>query len=148
VQVLWKRQVEQGVAGEAEALRILREYWLRHVTSEDALRPLLELLGKREWYSQAKEYYERLCVALDLEGKQPDQRTRDIMEFQQAVQIQRKRTRVDSNGGDENVQRLSASLPKEKNKQRSNAGQREYPDIHFFMKDSRPFKHWHQEFRI
>jgi len=90
VQVLWHRFVEQGAMGEIKALQILRDYWQRHVTNEDALRPLLELLGKCEWYGQAKEYYEQLCTALDLEGKQPDQRTRDIMDFQQSVQLQRK----------------------------------------------------------
>jgi hypothetical protein len=46
VQVLWQRFAAQGEAGEIEAPRILREYWQSHLTCEDALRPLLELLGK------------------------------------------------------------------------------------------------------
>lgn len=81
VQVLWRHYVAQGEGGETEALRILQAYWLQHVANEDALRPLLELLGKRECYGQAEEYYAQLCVALAREGKQPDRRTREIMDF-------------------------------------------------------------------
>ncbi len=91
VQVLYKRYREQGDAGEEQALRILREYWLQHVTNEDALRPLLELLGKREWYGQAEEYYRLLCKALEEEGAEPDRRTQETIEFVRALQIQRKR---------------------------------------------------------
>jgi tetratricopeptide (TPR) repeat protein len=106
VQVLWPRFVEQGASGEAEALRILRDYWHSHVTSEDALRPLLELLGKRECFGEAQGYYEQLCAALGLEGKQSDQRTQDIIEFQRTVQLQRKRTSKDSNRVDKREQHI------------------------------------------
>jgi DNA-binding SARP family transcriptional activator len=95
VQTLWRRYAEQGGAGETEALRILRDYWLQHPTKEDTLRPLLELLGKREWYGQAEEYYEHLCTALAAEGKEPDQRTRETMDFLRALQIQRRQTSRD-----------------------------------------------------
>ncbi len=90
VQVLCQRYREQGAAGEEQALQILREYWLQHVTSEDALRPLLELLGKREWYGQAEEYYRLLCKALEEEGAEPDRRTQETIEFVRALQIRRK----------------------------------------------------------
>lgn len=96
VQVLWHRYVEQGEAGETDALRVLRVYWQSHVTNEDALRPLLELLGKRECFGQAEDYYNQLCAALSAEGKQPDQRTRETMDFLRVAQIQRRQTSVDS----------------------------------------------------
>ncbi len=89
VQVLWHRAVEQGPAGEVQAVRILREYWQSHPTNEDALRPLLELLGKRECFGEAQACYDRLCATLADEGKRPDQRTREIIEAQQAMQLQR-----------------------------------------------------------
>jgi hypothetical protein len=89
VQTLWHRYVEQGEAGETEALCVLRAYWQSHVTNEDALRPLLELLGKHENFGQAEDCYNQLCEALVTEGKQPDQRTRETMDFLRAMQIQR-----------------------------------------------------------
>jgi hypothetical protein len=88
-QGLWHRSVEQGEVGETKALRILRAYWQRHVISEDALRPLLELLGKRECFGEAQDCYQQLCRALAAEGKQPDQRTRELAEFVRAMQIRR-----------------------------------------------------------
>ncbi len=90
VQALWRRVGKQGEAGETEALRILQSYWQSHITNEDALRPLIELLGKRECYGQAEEYYAHLCLALEQEGKQPDQRTQETMTFLRALRIQRK----------------------------------------------------------
>lgn len=96
VQALWHRYVEQREAGETEALRVLRDYWQSHITNEDALRPLLELLGKREWYGQAEEYYQQLCTVLAAEGKLPDRRTQEVIDFLRAAQIQRKQTLVDS----------------------------------------------------
>jgi tetratricopeptide (TPR) repeat protein len=89
VRTLWHRYVEQGEEGEDQSMYILRNYWQSHVTNEDALRPLLELLGKREQFGQAEAYYEQLCTALAAEDKQPDQRTREIMDFLRATQIQR-----------------------------------------------------------
>src|SRR5579875_211331 len=50
----------EGRAGEEGALVLLRSYWLEHSRDEDVLRPLLELLGKREGYQEAFEYYEKL----------------------------------------------------------------------------------------
>ncbi len=94
-QVLCTRYREQGAAGEEQALHILREYWLQHVTNEDALRLLLELLGKREWFGQAEEYYRQLCKALEEEGAEPDRRTLETIEFVRALQIQRKPAIID-----------------------------------------------------
>lgn len=71
VQVLWHRLVKQGAVGEDQAIQVLRAYWQSHPTNEDTLRPLLELLGKRECFGQAQGYYEQLCTALADEGKQP-----------------------------------------------------------------------------
>lgn len=90
VQVLCKRYTEQGIAGEEQALHILQEYRLQHPTNEEALRPLLELLGKREWFGQTEEYYRQLCKVLEEEGAEPDRRTQETIEFVRALQIQRK----------------------------------------------------------
>jgi DNA-binding SARP family transcriptional activator/tetratricopeptide (TPR) repeat protein len=85
-----------GDAGKAEALLLLRTYWQQHKTDEDALRPLLELLGEQERYQEAEEYYRHLVVALadlgpDEEGQShvPDARTRDIAEYLRTKQIRR-----------------------------------------------------------
>lgn len=78
-----------GVAGEEEALLVLRSYWQSHPTDEDALRPLLELLGKRERFQEALHYYARLEEVLAEEGSEPDERTRDIVAYLRAKQVQR-----------------------------------------------------------
>ncbi|MDQ2716098.1 MAG: hypothetical protein M3Z08_14420 [Chloroflexota bacterium] len=87
-----------GEAGKAEALLLLRTYWQQHKTDEDALRPLLELLGEQERYQEAEEYYQQLLLALaDLEPDEdgqprtPDPRTQDIREYLRTKQIQRER---------------------------------------------------------
>ena len=51
-------------AGKAEALLLLRTYWQQAKTDQDALRPLLELLGEQERYQEAGEYYQQLLLAL------------------------------------------------------------------------------------
>ena len=91
VQALWRHSVKQGDVGDAEALRLLRDYWLAHITNEDALRPLLELLCKWECFGQAQHYYDQLCSALAEQGKQPDRRTIEIINFVHAAQLQRGR---------------------------------------------------------
>ena len=53
-----------GKAGKSEALLLLRTYWQQHKTDEDALRPLLELLGEQERYQEAEEYYRNFCRLL------------------------------------------------------------------------------------
>jgi DNA-binding SARP family transcriptional activator len=85
-----------GERGKTEALLLLRTYWQQHKTDEDALRPLLELLGEQERYQEAEEYYQQLLTALaelgsDEEGKphQLDPRTCDVREYLCARQIRR-----------------------------------------------------------
>ncbi len=87
-----------GDTGKAEALLLLRTYWQQSKTDEDALRPLLELLGEQERYQEAETYYQQLLVALadlgpDEEGQPrvPDARTRDIREYLHTKQIRRER---------------------------------------------------------
>jgi tetratricopeptide (TPR) repeat protein len=84
--------LREGGATEQAVLR-LRTYWQAHPADEDALRPLLELLGEQERYQEAEDYYQQCVVALDqLEsGRQPDQRTKDILEFLHVKQIRRER---------------------------------------------------------
>jgi DNA-binding SARP family transcriptional activator/tetratricopeptide (TPR) repeat protein len=86
-------------AGKAEALLLLRTYWQQYKIDEDALRPLLELLGEQERYQEAEAYYQQLLLALaelgpDEEGqpRTPDGRTRDIREYLCTKQIRRDRT--------------------------------------------------------
>jgi len=67
-----------GRAGEEQALVLLRSCWLEHPRDEDILRPLMELLGKRDCYQEALAYYEKLCRVLEEDGQQPDSHTQDV----------------------------------------------------------------------
>jgi DNA-binding SARP family transcriptional activator len=85
-----------GETGKAEALLLLRTYWQQSKTDQDALRPLLELLGEQERYQEAEEYYQQYLMALielgpDKAGqpRTPDERTRDVREYLRTRQIQR-----------------------------------------------------------
>jgi DNA-binding SARP family transcriptional activator len=86
---------QQGHRSLAE-LR-LRTYWQTHPTDEDALRPLLELLGEQERYQEAEACYQQALEALQEEGRDPDARTQYIAEYLRAKQIRRQRAR--GNGG-------------------------------------------------
>lgn len=72
-----------------EAMLRLRSYWLEHLTDEDALRPLLELLGERERFSEAEEYYAKTKAALAEDHHMPDDRTNETIEAVRALRIQR-----------------------------------------------------------
>ena len=74
-----------------QALLRLRNYWQEHKTDEDALRPLLEMLGERERYQEAEQYYEQAHEAVQQEGGDLDEKTRDVMECLRAQPIQRER---------------------------------------------------------
>ena len=107
VQALWRLVINrQGESGEEEALRMLRDYWLCHPENEDAFRPLVELLGKREDYQRAEEYYAKLCGALSEEGKEPDIRTLKTMNFLRASRNQPELKRANQPG----TLQLSSSL--------------------------------------
>jgi DNA-binding SARP family transcriptional activator len=82
-------QERHGKAGEEEALRVLRNYWQEHPREEDALRPLMELLGRRECYQEALEYYEQLCRLLKEDHAKPDPRTQDVAAYVKTKPIQR-----------------------------------------------------------
>jgi tetratricopeptide (TPR) repeat protein len=69
-----------GEAGEERVLLLLRSYWQTHPTDEDLLRPLLELLGKRDCVQEALDYYQRLCERLEKEGGAPDIRTQKTVQ--------------------------------------------------------------------
>jgi DNA-binding SARP family transcriptional activator len=79
-----------GETGEEEALLLLRSYWQEHPQEEDVLRPLMELLGQRECYQEALEYYAKLETILSEEGEEPDARTQDLAEYIRTKQIQRR----------------------------------------------------------
>jgi DNA-binding SARP family transcriptional activator len=82
-------QERHGKAGEEEALLVLRSYWQEHPREEDVLRPLMKLLGQRECYQEALEYYERLCRLLQEDNAEPDPRTRDVAAYVKTKQMQR-----------------------------------------------------------
>src|SRR5579875_2944686 len=77
-----------GAAGEEEVLRRLRTYWQQHPTDEDVLCPLLELLARRQCYQEGLEYYAHFVQSLEEQGltrdgkpREPDQRTRDLVDY-------------------------------------------------------------------
>src|SRR5258707_1301321 len=72
-----------------EAIARLRSYWLEHPTDEDALRPLLEMLGERERFGEAEEYYAKALAMLAEEYQTPDDRTTETIEAVRASQVQR-----------------------------------------------------------
>jgi hypothetical protein len=82
----------EGRAGEEEALVLLRSYWTEHPRDEDILRPLMELLGRRECYQEAMASYEKLCRVLEADGCQPDPHTQDVVEYLRAKQLHRPRS--------------------------------------------------------
>lgn len=89
VQALARLYAEkQDKASEEEALLLLRSYWNDHPRDEDVLRPLMELLGRRDCYQEALTYYERLCALLAEDDHQPVKQTLDVVEYVRAKQIQ------------------------------------------------------------
>jgi hypothetical protein len=82
----------EGKAGEEEALALLRSYWTEHPRDEDILRPLMELLGKRECYQEALACYEKLHGLLKEEGHEPGGQTRDLAAYLRSKQVQRPRS--------------------------------------------------------
>ena len=82
-------QIQHGAEGEEEALLLLRNYWQEHPREEDTLRPLMELLGKRECAHEALGYYEQLCRLLEEDERRPDAQTQDVAEYIRTKQLQR-----------------------------------------------------------
>jgi len=82
-------QAQHGVAGEEEAMLILRTYWQEHQREEDVLRPLMELLGRRECVHEALGYYGQLCRLLQEDEYEPDSQTQDVAQYLRNKQIQR-----------------------------------------------------------
>ncbi len=81
--------VRQGAAGAEDALLLLRRYWQEHPREEDVLRPLMELLGLRECYHEALDYYEQLCHLLEDDRQQPDSQTQDVAAYLRTKQLHR-----------------------------------------------------------
>ncbi|HEU5383139.1 MAG TPA: bacterial transcriptional activator domain-containing protein [Ktedonobacteraceae bacterium] len=112
VQALARLYADQGnKASEEEALLLLRTYWQEHPHDEDALRPLMELLGRRECYQEALAYYEKLCALLEEDGEQPSKQTQDVAEYVYTKQIQRISTKAKRMEREEASQQRSGSLP-------------------------------------
>ncbi|BCL79635.1 hypothetical protein ccbrp13_21000 [Ktedonobacteria bacterium brp13] len=79
-----------------QAMLRLRTYWQANPTDEDALRPLMELLGEQERYQEAEDYYQQFLLAfteVELDEnerpQEPDLRTRDIRNYLSTKQVQR-----------------------------------------------------------
>ncbi|HYU74503.1 MAG TPA: tyrosine/phenylalanine carboxypeptidase domain-containing protein [Ktedonobacteraceae bacterium] len=77
---------------DEEAMLRLRTYWQQYPTDEDALRPLLEVLGTLERYQEAEQYYLQAQEALQQENREPDRRTQDVIEYIRTRPILRERT--------------------------------------------------------
>jgi DNA-binding SARP family transcriptional activator len=107
VQALARLYLERhGKAGEEEALLLLRSYWQEHPQEEDVLRPLMELLGQRECYQEALEYYAKLETILSEEEGEPDARTQDLAKYVRTKQTRRNqgmRTALHPRGGSKNT---------------------------------------------
>src|SRR5258707_6559967 len=73
-----------------EAIMRLRAYWLEHLTDEDTLRPLLELLGEQERFEDAEEYYTRTQAVLAEDNHALDARTAETIESIRALQVSRR----------------------------------------------------------
>ncbi|MEO9029371.1 MAG: BTAD domain-containing putative transcriptional regulator, partial [Ktedonobacteraceae bacterium] len=84
----WSHLLRHTGHGDEAILR-LRTYWEERPTEEDALRPLLELLGESERYQEAEGCYAKAAAALKEDGFVPDARTREMLESVRALQIQR-----------------------------------------------------------
>ena len=77
-----------GQASEERVLLLLRTYCRSHPTDEDVLRPLLELLGKRDCVQETLAYYQRLRALLEEEGYEPDPRTQQTVDNLRVAQSQ------------------------------------------------------------
>ncbi|HEU5378825.1 MAG TPA: BTAD domain-containing putative transcriptional regulator [Ktedonobacteraceae bacterium] len=72
-----------------EAIVRLRSYWLEHPTDEDALRPLLEMLGEQERFGEAEDSYAKAQTALREDEHTPDDRTKETIEAVRALRVRR-----------------------------------------------------------
>jgi tetratricopeptide (TPR) repeat protein len=91
---------ERGEVAKEEVILLLRSYWLAYKTDEDALRPLMELLGEQERFGEAQEYYQQCVVALEQSevGRKPAKQTNDLYEFQRIKQLRREPSRSSHKG--------------------------------------------------
>jgi DNA-binding SARP family transcriptional activator len=80
---------QMGLVDEASTR--LRSYWLKYPTDEDALRPLLDMLGERERFGEAEECYSKTQVALAEDNHVPAEHTNETIEVVRALQIKRSR---------------------------------------------------------
>jgi DNA-binding SARP family transcriptional activator len=85
-----------GDAGKSEALLLLRTYWQQHPTDEDALRPLMELLGEQGRFQEAEACYQQCChahtelgLSLDELSRTLDPRTQDLRAYLRTKHMQR-----------------------------------------------------------
>jgi tetratricopeptide (TPR) repeat protein len=86
------KQGEEQHQGNHASLSLLTSYWQADETNEDAFRLLAEQLGKCERFQQAEEHYQRLCLVLEQEGREPHERTKKVIAFVRAKKIQRNRS--------------------------------------------------------
>jgi tetratricopeptide (TPR) repeat protein len=112
VQALARLYLERhGKTGEEEALLVLRSYWQEHPQEEDVLRPLMELLGQRECYQEALEYYEHLKSLLEADDCQPDPRTQDVAAYLKTKQIKRQQVTMHTGASAQCSRLLSSKAP-------------------------------------
>ncbi len=71
--------LERGSLLEAELA--VRKYWTTHMTDEDALRLLMDILGEQQRYQEAFSCYQQTCRLRQEEGEAIDPRTQDLAEY-------------------------------------------------------------------
>lgn len=73
--------VRYGEQGQAEVMRMLRDYLFQFPTDEDALRTFMELLGQQERFQEVQQMFERTKCYVEEEGDTLDARTLDLWAY-------------------------------------------------------------------
>jgi len=71
--------LERDRLSEAEVF--VHAYWAAHMTDEDALRLLMNILGKQERFQETYDCYRQTCEARKQVGEAIDPRTHDLAEY-------------------------------------------------------------------
>jgi DNA-binding SARP family transcriptional activator len=79
VHQLGRLSLERGHTMQAELY--VRSYWATHMSDEDALRLLMDILGEQERYQDAHECYRLTCQVREQEREPIDPRTHDLAEY-------------------------------------------------------------------
>src|SRR5579859_3464151 len=65
----------------SEAECLVHSYWVTHMADEDALRLLMNILGKQERFQEAHDCYRQTCEVREQEEEAVDSRTHELAEY-------------------------------------------------------------------